>query len=51
MSNGALTIRQRRSGLNGGLCRLGLDLGLLPLRGAFHGWTVIAQWEGIEEGE
>jgi len=29
--------------LHCGLCRLGLDLGELLLRGAFHGGTFIAQ--------
>lgn len=40
---GVLAILQRRSGLSCGLCRLGLDLSLLPLCGTFHGGMVIAQ--------
>ena len=47
-SDGTLTNLRRRSGLSCGLRRLGLNLSLLPLRGAFHGGMVIAQWE--EEG-
>src|ERR1700737_4465874 len=41
-SDGTRTALQRRRGLCCGLCRLGMDLGWLLLRGAFHGWTVIA---------
>ena len=36
-----LEILQRRRGLNCSLYRLTEDLVCLPLRGAFHGWTVI----------
>src|SRR5258708_38150897 len=42
---GILALLQRRSGLSCGLYRFGLDPGWLPLHGALHGWTVIAQWE------
>jgi hypothetical protein len=41
--DGVLAILQRRIGMSWGLCRLGLDLGFLPLRGVFHGGMVIAQ--------
>jgi hypothetical protein len=49
--SGTLIMLQRYSGWNCGLCRLGLDPGWLPFRCMFHGGMVIAQWEGIEEGE
>lgn len=42
-------ILQGGSGLGCGLCGIGVSPDWLPLRGAFHGCTVIAQWgeEGI----
>jgi hypothetical protein len=46
-----VTALQGHSGLICGLCRLGLDLSWLLLRGAFHGPMVIAQWEGIWDRE
>src|SRR5258708_23413258 len=46
-SDTTLTALQRRNGFSCGLCRLGMDQDCFPLRGAFHGSTVIAQWEGI----
>src|SRR5882762_922691 len=46
-SSGTQTSLQGRSGWSCGLCRLGLDLDWLPIRGAFHDGTVIAQCEGI----
>lgn len=50
-SNGGLGILQRRRGLSCGLCWIGLDLSFLPLRGAFHGGTVIAQCREIGDRE